>query len=319
MHTLFLLSAVLLAGGLGGLAALLARLAPVGARRALALVALATPAFVLIAAAVHLAPRLWLWCAPLEGWDRLATFGLLGLLGGLALGALGLALVRLARVERLLKTCPVLPAAALPVASAELAARLGLAVPTIRLLRTDAPLAVSGGLRRPTVVLSSWLLERLDRRELEAVLGHELAHLARRDHLTRWCGRLLRDATVYLPGGWYALRLLEADQELAADALAVGATGRPLAMAGALGKVWGGAPRPGRSRDLAGLPAYADGSAALLEERFGRLLDGRARGRPPRAGGWLTAAGLASVGGLAPRLLAAGATALPLVCTVRPG
>lgn len=320
MHTLFLLWALLFAAAVGGLGALLLRLAPAGARRPLALVTLATPPFVLGLAALHLVPRFWPECAPLTGWDRVASLGLLGMLGTVSVVALAVNGTRLVLVERLLRACAPLDDPAHQARLATLAERLGLPTPALRLLRMDAPLAVTGGLRRPTIVLSSWLLERLDRGELEAVLTHELAHLARRDHLTRWLGRLLRDATAYLPGGWYALRVLEAEEELGADMLGVDVTRRPLAMASALGKVWRGALATPRPLGLAGLPGYAGASASLLEERLGRLLDGRAAGRrPTRAGRVLAGVSVLSVGDLTPRLLAASATALPLVCTIRPG
>lgn len=319
MHTLFLLSALLLAAAVGGLGAGLLRLLPTGGRRSLALVALAAPPPVLALASIHLVPRFWATCAPLAGWDLVATIALLAALGGVALVALGLSLARLVLVERFLRACPMAAEAALLTRVAALAGRLGLAPPAVRILQLDAPLAVTGGLRRPSIVLSTWLLDRLDAAELQAVLTHELAHLARGDHLTRWLGRLLRDATVYLPGGWYALRALEDDEELAADALGVDVTRQPRAMASALAKVWRGALASPRPFVPAGLPGYGAPSAALLEERLSRLMEPPARRGSPTAGRLLAGAGALSIGGIAPRLLAASASALPLVCSMRPG
>lgn len=316
MHTLFLLSALLFAAAVGGIGAGLLRLVPPGGARPLALAVLAAPPFVLGLAVLHLFPRFWATCAPLAGWDAVASFGLVAMLGGVALGAIVLSLARLVLVERLLGCAPAADPA-LRARAAALADRLGLPQPALGLLRTDAPLAVTGGLRRPTIVLSTWLVERLDGAELEAVFAHELAHLRSRDHLVRWAARLLRDMTVYLPSGWYALRALEAEQELAADARAVEATARPLAMASALGKVWAGALSPARPIGLAGLPAYAGSSAALLEERLNRLLDGRARATRPLTGRLIATAAAVSVGEMAPRALTVGATALPLMCSVR--
>lgn len=317
MHTLFVLSALVLAAALGGVGALLLFRLPVGGRQPLALAVLAAPPFVLALAAFHLILRFWGVCDPLGQWDHLVSLGLLLALGGITVGALGMNLARLALVERLLMVCPPLVDEALTARVAVLAQRLGITPPAVRMLEAEAPLAVTGGLRRPTIVLSRWLLEQLDHREVEAVLAHELAHLARRHYLTRWLGRLLRDATAYLPGSWYTLRVLEADEELAADALAVAATRRPLAMASALGKVWQQAMMAPSPVGLAGLPGYAGASAALLEERLGRLLDGRVYRKPTRAGPVLAGASVLSVGYLTPRLLAAGASALPLVCSPR--
>jgi Zn-dependent protease with chaperone function len=316
VHTFFLLSALLLAASVGGIGAGLLRLAPVTGRRPLAFVVLGTPPVIMSLAITHLIARFWPACAPLVGWDRVASFALLGSLGGVALGALGLNLARLALVERLLGACQPIADEALLARVAALAERLGTRAPGVRLLESDAPLAVAGGLRRPSIVLSSWLVEHLDARELEAVLTHELAHLAQRDDLQRWLGRALRDAMAYLPGGWYALRALETDEELSADALAVEATRRPLAMASALGKVWQSVLATPRTAGFAGVPGYAGASPALLEERLKRLLEGRARRSAPLPGRLLAGTSLVWVAEFAPRLLAASAAALPLMCTL---
>lgn len=316
MHASFLLLALVLAAVAGTLGALLLRLAPAGGRRPLALTVLAAPPFVLALAGLHVIPRFWTACAPLVGWDLVASVGLLVAIGGIAIGSLGLHLVRLLLSERLLAACPPLHDPAASEALAMLAGRLRIAPPALGVLAVDAPLAVSGGLRRPAIVLSRWLVAKLDFWELEAVLAHELAHLVRRDHLARWLGRLLRDVTVYLPSSWYAWRALEIDQELEADALAVELTGRPLAMASALGKVWQQA--SATPLTLAVLPGYAGRSTLVLEERLMRLVEGRAR-RAPMLPGWLLAGGtILMVGGLIPQLLAAGVAMFPLMCSLRP-
>ncbi len=315
MHALFLLSGLLLAVLVGTAGAGMLRLGPAGERRSLALAVLAAPLFVLALAGLHATPWFWTSCAPLVGWDRVVSIGLVLVIGLVVAAGLVLNLTRLLLVERLLASCPPIGSNAIAERASLLSAALGIDSPELKLLGTDAPVAVTGGLRRPTIVLSRWLVEQLDDRELDAVLGHELAHLARRDPLTHWLGRLLRDATVYLPSGWYARRVLESDAELRADELAVGVTRRPLSMASALGKVWRqSASGPAR---LSGLPGYGGPSPTLLEERLGRLLEGRSR-RAPVLPGWLvTGASVLSVGTLTPRVLAIGASMLPLACHLR--
>jgi len=288
MHTFFLLSALLLAAVISLLGAALLRTLPVGNRRPVALVVLGLPPAVLGLATTHLIPLFWVDCAPLIGWDRVASFAMLGALAVIGLGAVGLAL----------------------------ALGVGLPAPALRILPSRSPLAVAGGLRRPTVVLSTWLLEHLDPQELESVVTHELAHLARRDYLTRWLGRVLRDATVYLPGAWYALRVLEADDELSADALAVSTTGRPLAMASALGKVWR-ALSTSESAGLAGIPAYAGGSMALIEQRLERLISGQAVPTSTLLGRLIAGIGLLATGELAAQVLGLSAATIPYVCSMR--
>ncbi|MEY7850457.1 M48 family metallopeptidase [Natrarchaeobius sp. A-rgal3] len=66
---------------------------------------------------------------------------------------------------------------------ARLAGQADLPVPDVRIAETDAPAALSVGYRpsSSTIVVSRGLLALLDDRELEAVLAHELAHVANRD------------------------------------------------------------------------------------------------------------------------------------------
>jgi len=316
MHTFFLLSALLLAAVISLLGAALLRTLPVGNRRPVALVVLGLPPAVLGLATTHLIPLFWVDCAPLIGWDRVASFAMLGALAVIGLGAVGLAVARLALVDRLLPACSPVTDLALQANVSALALGVGLPAPALRILPSRSPLAVAGGLRRPTVVLSTWLLEHLDPQELESVVTHELAHLARRDYLTRWLGRVLRDATVYLPGAWYALRVLEADDELSADALAVSTTGRPLAMASALGKVWR-ALSTSESAGLAGIPAYAGGSMALIEQRLERLISGQAVPTSTLLGRLIAGIGLLATGELAAQGLGLSAATIPYVCSMR--
>jgi Zn-dependent protease with chaperone function len=277
---------------------------------------LGLPPAVLVLATTHLIPLFWAECAPLIGWDRIASFSLLGVLAAAGLGAAGLGIARLALVDRLLPACTLVADSVLTADVIALAQGVGLAPPALRVLPSQSPLAVAGGLRRPSVVLSTWLLEHLDHHELESVVTHELAHLARRDYLMRWLAQLLRDATVYLPGAWYALRVLEADGELSADALAVTATGRPLAMASALGKVWR-AMSTAEYGGLAGVPGYATSSADLIEERLKRLVTGQALPKSAVLGRLVAGVSLVGIGELAAQLLALSATTIPFVCTMR--
>lgn len=122
----------------------------------------------------------------------------------------------------------------------DLARRLGVPRPELRIIRTSRPLACTLGFRKPVVILSTGLLATLDTRECEAVLAHELAHLRQNDHVVAFLIAWLRDGLFYVPGtreGWERYRH---DREIACDAMSAGATGRPGALASALFKVGAG-------------------------------------------------------------------------------
>jgi Zn-dependent protease with chaperone function len=184
----------------------------------------------------HFSGRACLRGAP--SWDSLLGMGLPLLMGLIALGALCLGILRLALMTQVLRRKSMLANPELQLLADNLAGRLGAAQPDVRLCIYDRPLAFTYGLRRPQIVLSTWMIDHLDRREFEAVLAHELEHVARRDYLVIWLATLLRDAFFYLPTSRTAYRQLQKEKELACDDLAISVTHRPLALASALTKVW---------------------------------------------------------------------------------
>jgi Zn-dependent protease with chaperone function len=144
-----------------------------------------------------------------------------------------------------------------------LSRRAGIAIP--RLHVTDRPVgAAATGVRRPSVVLSSHLLDRLDHEQLEAVLAHEVAHIRRRDVLVKWIVRAFAVTFSWLPTSWAIPRLLDREREKACDDFAVILTGKPLALAEALIVLW-------QSR-APGVAGGVSATAGGLEERITRLL-----------------------------------------------
>lgn len=114
----------------------------------------------------------------------------------------------------------------------------GVAIPRIVLLDRPYCQAWTCGLLHPVVVLTTGLVEQLDRLELEAVLAHEIAHIKRKDYLTNWITAVLKDVTFFNPVSYWAATVLKTEQEKAADDLAVSFTGKPLVYGSTLIKVW---------------------------------------------------------------------------------
>jgi Zn-dependent protease with chaperone function len=292
VHTLIALSSVLLVVLSGYVAlAVLPRLRDWTRRRDLQFVILALPVASLalsIAALHHFVGRACFLGAPT--WDYMLGVALPLGMGAIALGGLGLGIVRVAVMARLVDRWGIPAGPELEALAEDLARQLRAPRPRVLVGAFGRPLALTCGLVRPTLLLSTWMVERLDQRELEAVLAHELGHAARRDYLVVWLATLLRDAFLYLPTSWGAYRHLQREKEPACDDLAVGATRRPLALASALAKVWG---QVAGGTGL-GLPqALADEDDAI-ELRIERLLEDPGA-TPDRTGSRVMAIGVGTL------------------------
>lgn len=240
MHTLLGLSSIILVA-FGGYLTLnmLHCVVPWSQRRDVQCFVLAVPIISLgigIGGLHHFIGRACLSRAP--SWDALLGMALPLIMGLVALGALGLGLVRLALMRRVIRQLGVATDPELQALADTLAEQLHTARVRLLLCAYDRPLALTCGLFRPTVLLSTWMVEHLDHRELEAVLAHELEHVARHDYVVIWLATILRDAFFYVPTSWAAYRQLQQEKELACDDSVVGTTHRPLALASALAKVW---------------------------------------------------------------------------------
>jgi bla regulator protein BlaR1 len=81
------------------------------------------------------------------------------------------------------------------------------------------------GFVRPRILLPQGLIETIGLDELHYVFLHELAHLRRRDIYLGWLVCLLQVLHWFNPLIWFAFRRMRADQEMAADALALASAG----------------------------------------------------------------------------------------------
>lgn len=91
--------------------------------------------------------------------------------------------------------------------------------------------------KNPLIVVSSGLLDLLDEEELEACLGHELAHIKNRDRFVRKTSSFLRAIMFYNPFAYFIESVIYREREFLADIIASRVTKKPEALASALIKI----------------------------------------------------------------------------------
>lgn len=84
---------------------------------------------------------------------------------------------------------------------------------------------VTLGWWRPVVLLPLSALTGLGRPELEAVLAHELAHIARHDYLINWLQVWFEVVYFYHPAAWWLSSVLRREREYCCDDIAVQLSG----------------------------------------------------------------------------------------------
>lgn len=160
-----------------------------------------------------------------------------------------------------------------PVAVA--AAEVGLG-DQLRLVDSGGHLALTAGLARPYVVVSTALVAAVGGDELRAVLAHEQAHLRRRDPLQVLLVRALVAQLWFLPVARDLRRRARSGRELAADRDAAARYGRS-ALAGALLRVvsaQAGAAGAAGLGSRVGAVATRFADPLLLESRVSQLESG---------------------------------------------
>ncbi len=159
-----------------------------------------------------------------------------------------------------------------------LCSELGLRVPQVAIVPgLAAPCA--GGLRRPRVFWSTRLLDPADRHKIRAVLGHELAHLKRRDPWVA-AGELVAGAVWWWhPLFWLVRHQLHEYSELACDAWALELTDvSPRTYADTLIDF----NEPAPAARLAGIAGFG-GRRDMLRRRLIRVMRGESSHRLPRS------------------------------------
>ena len=153
-------------------------------------------------------------------------------------------------------------------------------VPGIIVTKDGFARSFTMGYRKPVIVLSEGLINALDDEELETVVAHELGHIVRADSLLTWLTVFLRDLMFFTPLVFWIFRDLTAEKEKASDDYAINLTGKPMAFAQALIKVWRLSPRTFFDNIL--LDNYMPqpnfvGHSGILEHRVKRILDNEHR------------------------------------------
>ena len=118
-----------------------------------------------------------------------------------------------------------------------LASKIGVSR-SVKLLESawvNTPLTI--GWLKPAILLPIGLLNQLSQAEVEAVLAHELAHIARRDWVFNLLQAFIETIFYYHPAVWWVSQIIRRERENACDDVALAATGNPIAFARALVQV----------------------------------------------------------------------------------
>lgn len=106
----------------------------------------------------------------------------------------------------------------------------------VLLVDDPGPQSYTIGFLRPRVVVSTGLLQALDKEEVVAVLSHEEGHVAARDNLVILIAQTVALAFAVVPGVGVAYQRLRRAQEIAADEFARVCVGDGLLVASSLSK-----------------------------------------------------------------------------------
>ncbi|MBK8725810.1 MAG: M56 family metallopeptidase [Holophagaceae bacterium] len=179
------------------------------------------------------------------------------------------------------------------------ATRLGLARAVQVRVTTAIALPMAARFLRPVVWLPAALFTALDPLHIDALLAHELAHVARRDWLFNGLQSAIEALLFYHPAVWWLSRRIRQEREHACDDLAVALCGDAIAYAEALAALEGlRSQNPRRAPGLVPSLELAAHGGSLMN-RIRRLLAPDPSATPgflrPRTGlAMLLAAGLAA-------------------------
>jgi Zn-dependent protease with chaperone function len=144
----------------------------------------------------------------------------------------------------------------------------------VGMVDTPATLAMAVGGKHRTIVVSTGLLDLLERDETEAVVAHELMHLKHHDSEFKVFSRVLSRILFFDPFSKFFDPAVHREREYLADEMAARSSGKPATLASALMKI---ASRGPQAKASWGLSIYGSGQGLFsryppLQERVNRLL-----------------------------------------------
>lgn len=165
----------------------------------------------------------------------------------------------------------------------------GVRAVSVLMVESEAPLAMAIGGRAPRILVSTGLLQGLERDELETTLAHELMHLKHHDAEFKVFSTVFSKILFFDPFSKFFDPAVHREREYLADEASGQSTGKPAALASALLKI---ATRPAPSPSAWGLSIVGPGRGLFsryppLRERVQRLLllsdllDANSRGKSP--------------------------------------
>ena len=169
---------------------------------------------------------------------------------------------------------------------------------TVRfLVSAEAPTPMLAGFFSPAVIIPASMMSRLTSGQLEDVLLHELAHLARRDDWTNLLGKVLSALFWFDPLMRWLVRRIETEREIACDDWAVNRSGRARSYASSLARIAELALARRRLLVATGVAEHR----SEIGKRITRLLDARRNGKPtasrPIVAAMVAMVGLVAVAG----------------------
>lgn len=164
------------------------------------------------------APHAWLTMP--ESW---ATY-IFAFWAAIACAGLARVAAGLSQVHRVRASCEEISLGELPGCVRESLARFPARRPVSLCVSEAVRVPTAIGFFQPAVVMPRWLLAELPAAELNQVVLHELAHLARWDDWTNLAQKTLRAALFFHPAVWWIDQRLALEREMACDDAVIAAT-----------------------------------------------------------------------------------------------